>query len=64
MRCPICNGNVRVIDTEHLTALNMTVRRKKCVDCGYRFHTVERVSRPVAKESYIKMWEKKQEEKG
>ena len=64
MRCPICNGKVLAIDTENLTALNMTVRRKKCVDCGFRFHTVEKFSRPVDREKYIKMWEKVQEEKG
>lgn len=63
MNCPICKGKVSVIDTEHLTALNMTIRRKKCVECGFRFHTVEKFSCPVEKEKYIKMWKKKQEEK-
>lgn len=57
MKCPICKGKKAVIDTKELKALNMTIRRNKCSECGFRFYTVEKFSSPVDKPKYRKMWE-------
>ncbi len=41
MFCPKCESeNVRVVDTMHEPD-NKTYRRRKCVDCGMKFRTVE-----------------------
>lgn len=41
MNCPKCNSaNIRVMDTAQGDD-NATYRRKRCGDCGFRFHTVE-----------------------
>ena len=38
--CPKCSGETIVIESRG-TADELMRRRRKCVDCGYRFSTVE-----------------------
>lgn len=42
MRCPECGGKVTVSDTLHGLD-NDTYRRRKCLECGYIFHTIETI---------------------
>ena len=39
MTCSKCNGKTKVIDSR--TDEDSTERRRECVECGYRFSTVE-----------------------
>jgi Zn ribbon nucleic-acid-binding protein len=39
MTCPNCNGKTKVVDSR--TDEDSTERRRECVECGYRFSTVE-----------------------
>ena len=39
MTCPNCNNKTRVIDST--TDEDSTTRRRECMECGYRFSTVE-----------------------
>lgn len=40
MKCPKCAGDVRVRDTTY-TEENEIYRRRKCLDCGHVFYTME-----------------------
>lgn len=40
MTCPVCGGKVKAFDSRSREGLYVW-RRKKCVDCGYRFTTLE-----------------------
>ena len=40
MKCPECEGEVRVVDTVK-TPQNEVYRRRKCVKCDHAFYTVE-----------------------
>ena len=43
MFCPKCESeNIRVVDTMHEPD-NMTYRRRKCLNCGTNFRTVETI---------------------
>lgn len=39
MTCPICEGATKVINSR--TNSESVRRRRECVDCGYRFSTLE-----------------------
>lgn len=39
MTCPICSGKTKVIDTAH--DFDAIYRRRECLDCKFRFSTVE-----------------------
>lgn len=39
MTCPKCNEKTRVIDST--TGEDSTIRRRECVECGFRFSTIE-----------------------
>lgn len=39
MTCPICGGDTKVPDTRCLG--DSVSRRRMCVECGYRFNTIE-----------------------
>lgn len=39
MTCPKCNEKTRVIDST--TDEDSTIRRRECVECGFRFSTIE-----------------------
>lgn len=39
MTCPVCDGKTRVFESR--PDLESVRRRRECIDCGYRFHTVE-----------------------
>ena len=41
MRCPVCNGDVKVIDSA--SNANLVVRRRKCLNCDYLFFTSETI---------------------
>ncbi len=41
MKCPKCNGSLRVLDTVHNDKENETYRARKCVVCDHTFFTVE-----------------------
>lgn len=45
MRCPRCNGESRVYDSEEAGPLRL--RRRACQDCGHRFSTSEEYLREV-----------------
>lgn len=40
MKCPICNGNSKVIDTRFTCGARKR-RRRECLECGARFVTME-----------------------
>lgn len=39
MTCPVCGGQLIVIDSRPTE--DSIHRRRKCVECGYRFSTIE-----------------------
>lgn len=41
MNCPKCNGKIIVSDIVHNDDTQETYRKKKCIDCGHVFYTVE-----------------------
>lgn len=41
MRCPICNGKTKVIDSRERSYLVYRYRDRKCVECGETFGTAE-----------------------
>ena len=41
MRCPICNGDVKVMDSG--TNAKTVIRRRKCLDCNNIFFTSETI---------------------
>jgi transcriptional regulator NrdR family protein len=54
MTCPECNGKTKVVDSR--TDEDSTLRRRECIDCGYRFSTVE-----VDKDMYERMMRKNEQ---
>ena len=40
MRCPTCKGKLRTVDTIPYSD-NSIYRRKRCLECGYLFYTIE-----------------------
>lgn len=56
MTCPKCYGKTRIIDSR--TDDDSTERRRKCVECGYRFSTIE-IDRDLY-ERMVKQNDKKQ----
>ena len=43
MDCPICCGKTKVYNTCMLTLDNELPRWRKCLECGHRFVTLERI---------------------
>ena len=41
MKCPYCKGKVKVTDIVYNPLENETYRQRKCLDCDYKFYTVE-----------------------
>ena len=41
MKCPKCNGPLRVLDTVQNDRENEIYRARKCIECGHTFFTVE-----------------------
>lgn len=41
MRCPVCNGDVYVVDSG--TNAKTVVRRRKCLECNHVFFTSETI---------------------
>ncbi len=41
MKCPLCQGKTRVLETRK--ADNFIKRRRECKECGYRFRTIETI---------------------
>ena len=40
--CPICKGKSKVIESRVSKRANRAVRRRhKCLNCGYRYNTIE-----------------------
>ncbi len=40
--CPICNGKTKCIDTRESGEVDNAIRRRyKCLDCDYRYTTIE-----------------------
>lgn len=52
MTCPICNGNSKVTNTYDY--IDHVIRYRKCLECGYAFHTVE-----IDKDIYQRLFERK-----
>ncbi len=42
--CPTCHAGTWVTDSRPVRKINSTKRRRRCVACGYRFTTYERIS--------------------
>ncbi|AEB07078.1 ATP-cone domain protein [Coriobacterium glomerans PW2] len=48
MRCPKCGSEeTHVVDSRMHETTNAIKRRRKCLDCGYRFTTYERCEDPI-----------------
>ena len=41
MRCPVCNGDVKVMDVG--TGADAVIRRRKCLNCNHLFFTSETI---------------------
>jgi transcriptional regulator NrdR family protein len=41
MRCPICNGETKVVGGRQLKDVNRVERRRECKDCLNKFNTTE-----------------------
>jgi len=41
MKCKKCGGKTQVTDTEESLDGFAVLRRRQCLECGYRFKTVE-----------------------
>jgi transcriptional regulator NrdR family protein len=39
MKCPVCEGNTKVVDVRERKS--KIYRRRECLECGYRFATYE-----------------------
>ena len=40
--CPICNGKTKCIDTRESGEVDNAIRRRyKCINCDYRYSTIE-----------------------
>lgn len=39
MTCPVCGGDTKVIDSR--PSEDSVQRRRKCLECDYRFNTIE-----------------------
>lgn len=39
MKCPVCGGNTKVIDSR--CEDDCVNRKRMCLECGYRFATIE-----------------------
>lgn len=58
--CPSCGSNkVRVIDTGR--KVEQLERRRKCIDCGYEYRTVEILQRDFSKIEVLEIKAKKNE---
>ena len=55
MKCPVCGGNTRVMETRENQWGNE--RKRECLECGIRFITLERVTR-VCKKNGGRMFSK------
>lgn len=53
MKCPRCEGKLRVIDSVN-APLNEIYRRRRCVACGHEFYTVE--FEAIVDEKFKKYW--------
>lgn len=49
MDCPKCNGTSRVLTTRISFSNPETIRRRECINCGYRFTTKEKEYKHVTK---------------
>lgn len=41
MICPRCNGKTTVYDSARNTKENESYRKRKCLECGHKFCTIE-----------------------
>lgn len=48
MTCPVCGGDTRIIDSRDKEEFKK--RRRKCLECGYKFNTIE-----IDMDLYLKM---------
>lgn len=65
--CPICNGKTKCIDTRESGEFEKAIRRRyKCLDCDYRYSTIEipiedykreNITVPNIRESLSKLYE-------
>lgn len=67
MRCPACQHDTKVLETR-LTGEGLFRRRRKCLNCDYRFTTLEiedikltKVRKEVSDESEVKKPRKKKQ---
>lgn len=54
MKCPKCNGKVRVVDNVDNYGKNENYRQRKCTICKYRFYTVETIAKQA--DEFIDLW--------
>lgn len=43
MLCPICLGETRVIDSRPTEDEMCVWRRRRCIECGHRYNTLESI---------------------
>lgn len=43
MICPKCGGKVRIPDVRNEETANDVLRKRKCLECGHIFYTVETI---------------------
>lgn len=63
MICPICDGDTKVLYTEQDYERNRIMRKRECIECGFRFFSEENFKYPVKKDKYILMYEKAMKER-
>lgn len=52
MTCPVCGSDTTVVDTRSPEP-DVVKRHRSCVDCGYRFNTVEVEENKPEKEALL-----------
>lgn len=49
MMCPICDGDTKVLYTEQDYERNRIMRKRECIECGFRYFSEENFKYPVKK---------------
>lgn len=43
IKCPKCGGKTKNVESRTIEKINGQYRRRKCLECGWQFNTVEHI---------------------
>lgn len=59
MSCPECNAKTTVIDGSNNFNENELYRKRKCLNCGKTYYTIESIVSPYWEKDFVKdLWRK------